>query len=59
VSFFLVILEISNYIGCYKNESLRGCVMAKTFVWENEMKSGIERSVKEKKPILLDFFSPG
>jgi len=54
-----VILEISNYIGCYKNESLRGCVMAKTFVWENEMKSGIERSVKEKKPILLDFFSPG
>lgn len=33
--------------------------MTKSFAWEKDMKTGIERSVAEQKPILLDFFSPG
>jgi hypothetical protein len=33
--------------------------MAKSFTWERDLKDAIERSTAEKKPILLDFFSPG
>jgi hypothetical protein len=57
---YLVVFNIHIYIGLYKIVLiLRRCVMAKSFVWERDMKKAIERSTAEQKPILLDFFSPG
>ena len=56
----LAFFDIHIYIGFYEIVLiLRRCVMAKSFTWERDMKKAIERSTAEKKPILLDFFSPG
>jgi len=33
--------------------------MGETIAWESDMEKALSRAVAEKKPVLLDFFSPG